>query len=86
MGSEARQVLSSGVLRGGERAQSGRRPRIATCARRLLPLAALVTAPVRPAQELRKVCDDEGIDTKGLVEKEEYVKKIKAHFGIKEEL
>jgi len=37
-------------------------------------------------KELRKVCDDEGIDTKGLVEKEEYVKKIKAHFGIKEEL
>ena len=39
-----------------------------------------------PWQELRKVCDDEGIDTKGLVEKEEYVKKIKAHFNIKDEV
>ena len=37
-------------------------------------------------KELRKVCDDENIDTKGLVEKEEYVKKIKAHFGIKDEV
>ena len=37
-------------------------------------------------KELRKVCDDEGIDTKGLVEKEEYVKKIKAHFNIKDEV
>merc|ERR1712054_142583 len=36
-------------------------------------------------KELRKICDDEGLDTKGLVEKEEYVKKIKAHFGIKVE-
>ena len=31
-------------------------------------------------KELRKVCDDEGIDTKGLVEKDEYIKKVKAHF------
>ena len=37
-------------------------------------------------QELRKVCDDEGIDTKGLVEKDEYIKKIKAHFNIKDEV
>ena len=37
-------------------------------------------------QELRKVCDDEGIDTKGLVEKEEYIKKIKLHFNIKDEV
>ena len=31
-------------------------------------------------QELRKICDDEGLDTKGLVEKDEYIKKIKTHF------
>merc|ERR1719335_169852 len=37
-------------------------------------------------KELRKVCDDEGIDTKGLVEKEEYINKIKAHFNIKDEV
>merc|ERR1712039_1094138 len=37
-------------------------------------------------KELRKLCDDEGIDTKGLVEKDEYIKKIKSHFGIKEDL
>ena len=37
-------------------------------------------------KELRKICDDEGLDTKGLVEKEEYVKKIKAHFNIKDEV
>jgi hypothetical protein len=37
-------------------------------------------------KELRKVCDDEGIDTKGLVEKDEYIKKIKAHFGMKDEV
>merc|ERR1712100_780287 len=37
-------------------------------------------------KELRKICDDEGLDTKGLVEKDEYVKKIKAHFNIKDEV
>ena len=37
-------------------------------------------------KELRKVCDDEGIDTKGLVEKDEYIKKIKSHFNIKDEV
>ena len=37
-------------------------------------------------KELRRVCDDEGIDTKGLVEKDEYVKKIKEKFGIKDEV
>jgi len=37
-------------------------------------------------KELRKICDDEGIDTKGLVEKEEFLKKIKAHFNIKDEV
>merc|ERR1719333_888433 len=37
-------------------------------------------------KELRKICDDEGIDVKGLVEKEEFIKKIHAHFGIKDEL
>jgi len=33
-------------------------------------------------KELRKVCDDEGIETRGLVEKEEFIKAIKKHFGI----
>ena len=37
-------------------------------------------------KELRKICDDEGLDTKGLVEKDEYIKKIKKHFGLKEEM
>jgi len=37
-------------------------------------------------KELRKICDDEGISTKGLVEKDEYINKIKAHFGIKDDL
>ena len=37
-------------------------------------------------KELRKIADDEGIDVKGLVEKEEFIKKIHAHFGIKSEL
>ena len=37
-------------------------------------------------KELRKICDDEGLDTKGLVEKDEYIKKIKTHFGIKDEV
>jgi len=37
-------------------------------------------------KELRKICDDEGINTKGLVEKDEYINKIKSHFGIKEDL
>ena len=37
-------------------------------------------------KELRKICENEGIDTKGLVEKEEYIKKIKTHFNIKDEV
>ena len=37
-------------------------------------------------KELRKICDDEGLDTKGLVEKEDYVKLIKNHFNIKDEV
>ena len=37
-------------------------------------------------KELRRVCEDEGLDTKGLVEKDEYIKKIKAHFNIKDEV
>lgn len=37
-------------------------------------------------KELRKICDDEGIDAKGFVEKDDYVKKIKAHFNIKDEV
>merc|ERR1740138_1201888 len=37
-------------------------------------------------KELRKVCDDEGLDTKGLVEKDEFLKKIKARFNIKDEV
>jgi len=37
-------------------------------------------------KELRKVCDDAGIDTKGLVEKDEFIKKIKAHYKIKDEV
>merc|ERR1712008_106052 len=37
-------------------------------------------------KELRKIADDEGIDVKGLVEKDEFIKKIQTHFGIKVEL
>merc|ERR1719389_1154907 len=37
-------------------------------------------------KELRKIADDEGIDTKGLVEKDEYIKKIHDKFGIKAEM
>ena len=37
-------------------------------------------------KELRKICDDEGIDIKGLTEKDEIVKKIHDKFGIKSEL
>merc|ERR1719327_1807562 len=37
-------------------------------------------------KELRKICDDEGLDTKGLVEKDEYIKKIRQHFNIKDEM
>jgi len=37
-------------------------------------------------KELKRICDDEGIDTKGLMEKDEYVKKIKKHFGLKDEV
>jgi len=37
-------------------------------------------------KELRKVCDDEGIDTKGYTEKEEFIKAIKAKFNIKDEM
>merc|ERR1712196_662469 len=35
---------------------------------------------------LRKICDDENIPTKGLVEKDDFIKKIKEHFGIKDEV
>ena len=31
-------------------------------------------------KELKRVCDDEGIDVKGLVEKDEFINKIKTHF------
>jgi hypothetical protein len=31
-------------------------------------------------KEMRSICDNAGIDTKGLVEKEEFVKKIKVHY------
>ena len=37
-------------------------------------------------KELRKICDDEGIDAKGFMEKEEYLKAIKKHFNIKDEV
>jgi len=37
-------------------------------------------------KELRKICDDEGLDTKGLVEKDEFLKKIRTHFNLKEEV
>jgi len=37
-------------------------------------------------KELRKIADDEAIDVKGLVEKDEFIKKIQTHFGIKVEL
>merc|ERR1719424_28402 len=37
-------------------------------------------------KELRKICDQESISTVGLVEKDEFIKKIKAHFGLKEEV
>jgi len=37
-------------------------------------------------KELRKICDSEGISTKGMVEKDEFIRKIKDHFGIKDEV
>jgi len=37
-------------------------------------------------KELRKICEDEGIDSKGFTEKEEFLKAIKAHFNIKDEV
>merc|ERR1711871_985532 len=37
-------------------------------------------------KELRKICDDEGINTKGLMEKDEFIKAIKGKFGIKDEV
>merc|ERR1712070_912331 len=37
-------------------------------------------------KELRKVCDDEGINTKGFTEKDEYIKAIKTKFNIKDEI
>lgn len=37
-------------------------------------------------KELRKICDDEGIETKSLVEKDEYIKKIRQHFKLPDEL
>lgn len=57
----------------------------------LLRLLALLSHPQADfakmrVKELRRVCEDEGLDTKGLVEKDEYIKKIKAHFNIKDEV
>merc|ERR1712060_547219 len=37
-------------------------------------------------KELRKICEDENIDYKGLVEKDEYIKKIRQHFKLPDEL
>mmetsp|Transcript_17043 Transcript_17043/g.34492 ORF Transcript_17043/g.34492 Transcript_17043/m.34492 type:complete len:172 (-) Transcript_17043:278-793(-) len=37
-------------------------------------------------KELRKVCDDENINTKGFTEKDEYIKAIKTKFNIKDEM
>ena len=37
-------------------------------------------------KELRKICDDEGITTTGFTEKDEFLKAIKAHFNIKDEV
>jgi hypothetical protein len=37
-------------------------------------------------KELRKICEDEGIDSKGFTEKDEFLKAIKAHFNIKDEI
>ncbi|EOD35393.1 hypothetical protein EMIHUDRAFT_433800 [Emiliania huxleyi CCMP1516] len=37
-------------------------------------------------KELRKICDDEGIPTKGFNEKGEFIKAIKDKFGIKDEM
>ena len=37
-------------------------------------------------KELRKICEDENIDTKGLMEKDEFIKAIKDKFGIKDEV
>uniref|UniRef100_A0A7S4BW38 Mesencephalic astrocyte-derived neurotrophic factor homolog n=1 Tax=Chrysotila carterae TaxID=13221 RepID=A0A7S4BW38_CHRCT len=37
-------------------------------------------------KELRKILDDEGVSAKGLVEKDEFINKIKTHFGIKDDL
>lgn len=37
-------------------------------------------------KELRKVCDDAGISTTGFSEKEEFLKAIKAHYNIKDEI
>ena len=37
-------------------------------------------------KELRRICEDEGIETKGLVEKSEFIQKIKDKHGIKDDL
>jgi len=37
-------------------------------------------------KELRKICDDEGISTTGFTEKDEFLKAIKSHFNIKDEV
>merc|ERR1712146_636551 len=37
-------------------------------------------------KELRKICDDEGIETKDLLEKGDFVRAIKTKFGIKDDL
>ena len=49
------------------------------------PTCSLVAAQMR-VKEMRRICDDAGIDTKGLVEKDEFVRKIKAHYNIKDEV
>ena len=37
-------------------------------------------------KELRKICEDEGIVTKGMVEKDDFIRAIKSKFGIKDEV
>lgn len=64
-----------------------------TCVERAAPLTRRLHPASSPrdrrklrVKELKKICDDEGIDIKGLTEKEEIVKKIHDKFGIKSEL
>ena len=56
---------------------------LAVCARVLFPQADWKKLRVK---ELRKICEDEGIDSKGFTEKDEFLKAIKAHFNIKDEI